>query len=265
MAAGARVARWGGCVLLALGCGLAQAQPQPPSAAEVLACMRANVPQTLQIKDVELRARAADGAERSLRGRLHLRRDGERLRAMLRIVAPADLAGTAYLLREQSPADEMYMYLPSLGKVRRLRGTAAQARLWGSDLSYGDLKILSNSVGSAGVRVEGSEAVDGRPAYRLAVMPADSAGVTFELMRVWVDADSCLALRAELLRGGAVHKRLSVDPAQLRHDGRYWYAAALRIDDLQQRSTTQLRILSVTLDGAVSERYFSPATFHLGN
>lgn len=233
-------------------------------AAAVLACMRANVPQTLQIKEVELRARRADGAERRLRGRLYLSRQHERLRAMLKIVAPADLAGAAYLLREQTPVDEMYMYLPALAKVRRLRGNAAESRLWGSDLSYGDLKALSNSFGGAGVTLERSAPLDGRMTQVLTLKPAGTVA-PFDRLQIWSDTEQCLALRVEFFAGSTLRKRIDADPRQLHHEGRYWYAGALRIDDFQEGSQTTLTVLSVTLDRPLDERYFDPATFYLGD
>ncbi len=258
----------GGAALLRVaGCGLLLwplLALSEPDAATLLACMRANVPQTLQIREVELQSQRGDGGERHLRGRLYLSREQEQLRATLKILAPADLAGAAYLLRERAPADEMYMYLPALAKVRRLRGLAAEGRLWGSDLSYGDLKALSNRFDAAGATLERSTTIDGRAVQVLALTSGGAAGPP-ELMRLWVDAQSCLALRAEFYAGTVLLRRISADPQQLRQQDRYWYAGSVRIDDLAQGSHTTLKVLSVTLDRPLNQRYFDPATFHLGD
>src|SRR3546814_2887707 len=84
-----------------------------------MACMRANIPKTLTVKDVQLDASDANGRTRTMKGKLYATRDDDKLRAVIRISAPGDLAGASYLLRERDNGDEMYVYIPALSKVRR--------------------------------------------------------------------------------------------------------------------------------------------------
>src|SRR3546814_7800941 len=75
-----------------------------------MACMRANIPKTLTVKDVQLDASDANGRTRTMKGKLYATRDDDKLRAVIRISAPGDLAGASYLLRERDNGDEMYVY-----------------------------------------------------------------------------------------------------------------------------------------------------------
>src|SRR6185437_8507926 len=91
------------------------------SADQVLTCMRANVPTAVRSEDVSLVSFDRSGAPRTMRGALFARRDGGLVRVMLDIKEPADLSGAAYLAREvPGGTQEIYMYLPALGKVRRV-------------------------------------------------------------------------------------------------------------------------------------------------
>lgn len=63
---------------------------------------------------------------------------GDRL--LIRFVAPNDIKGTGFLVWEHAQADdERFLYLPALGRVRRIAGAEKQESFVGSDLSYEDI------------------------------------------------------------------------------------------------------------------------------
>lgn len=236
----------------------------PQTAAAVMACMRANIPKTLTVKDVQLDASDAAGGTRTMKGKLYATRDDDKLRAMIRISAPGDLAGAAYLLRERDHGDEMYVYIPALSKVRRVNGAAADGSLWGTDLSFSDVRQLGNAFTGSDPKLGKDEVLDGRPVHVLSVMPGASDSARFTRLLAWVDAKSCVALRVDFYEGQTVRKRLTVDAGSLRQDGGYWYASQLQINDLGRGSNTRLKVLDIHPDDALPGRLFNPATFYLG-
>lgn len=61
-------------------------------------------------------------------------------RTLLRFSAPADIRHTGLLVWEHPDAeDERFLFLPALGRVRRIAGAEKQASFVGSDLSYEDI------------------------------------------------------------------------------------------------------------------------------
>lgn len=61
-------------------------------------------------------------------------------RALLRFTYPNDIKGTSFLVWEHPNADdERFLYLPALGRVRRIAGQEKQESFVGSDLSYEDI------------------------------------------------------------------------------------------------------------------------------
>lgn len=240
---------------------------EAPTAQSVLQCMRANVPQTLQVKQVELSAVDGNGGSRQLRGRLYARRENDLLQAMMRIESPADMNGAAYLLRQKDGAarDEMYVYLPSLAKVRRINGAAMDGSLWGTDITYGDLRQITGAFAGSDARLEGSDTLNQRSVYVLSVNPpAANDGSQIQQLRAWVDTKTCVALRVDFSDGKTVRRRLEVAPAELRQDGRFWYAGNAVMRDLQAGSQTQLKVLGVSADQDLLGRYFNPASFFVG-
>jgi hypothetical protein len=66
--------------------------------------------------------------------------DGDRL--LIRFTYPNDIRGTGFLVWEHPAAgadDERFLYLPSLGRVRRIAGAETQESFVGSDFTYEDI------------------------------------------------------------------------------------------------------------------------------
>ena len=61
-------------------------------------------------------------------------------RTLVRFTYPNDIRNTAFLVWEHDEADdERFLYLPALGRVRRIAGEEKQDSFVGSDLSYEDV------------------------------------------------------------------------------------------------------------------------------
>lgn len=69
------------------------------------------------------------------------RRDGSEVETLVRFVAPKDVSGMAFLMRDQGGGrSEQYVYLPRLRRTRRITGREREGSFMGSDLSYADLE-----------------------------------------------------------------------------------------------------------------------------
>ena len=88
---------------------------------------------------LELRGRGGELRTRTLFSRSC--RAGGLGRSLVRVLAPSEVAGTAFLFVEKKGGDdEQYMYLPSLRVVRRIVGEQKRASFMGSDFTYADLE-----------------------------------------------------------------------------------------------------------------------------
>jgi len=94
--------------------------------------------------------------------------DNERL---VRFSAPEDVKGTSILLVEHSSADDdMWIFLPALGKVRRLVASNKRDSFVGSDFSYGD--VIGYPVDQWHHKFAGEDSVYGEPCYLIESTPA---------------------------------------------------------------------------------------------
>jgi hypothetical protein len=90
---------------------------------------------TMRIVDRQGRARERTLTLATLRG-TGTRGD----RTLLRFLAPGDIKGTGLLVWDHPKGeDERFLYLPALGRVRRIAGSEKQESFVGSDLSYEEI------------------------------------------------------------------------------------------------------------------------------
>lgn len=247
-------------------CGPLAALAAEPSLDGITACMRANIPQTVRIQQVEITSWDRGGGERRMKGKLFGTREKDRARVMMRIEAPSDLSGAAFLVRETEKSDETFLYLPAVQKVRRIMGGQMDGQLWGTDVSYNDLKQLQNAFAGSEVRLEAAPApYEGRPVHQLAFTPRPEDGSRYTSVRTLVDRKTCVALKVDFVEPAGVRKVLTVAPADLKQSNDHWYAAKAEINDLKNGTRTRVVVTGVSSGDKLAGRYFSPQSFYLGN
>ncbi len=254
---------------IAFALGLFCLLPQPASAGpaedKLMACMRANIPPTLRIQEFQLSSTDRKGEKRLMSGRLFAKREGELLRAMLKLTAPADVSGAAYLIREGAKTDEMYVFLPALNRTRRIVGGAGDGPLFGTDLSYADIKQVQNAFNGSSPRIEAKEKIDNRPVTVLGVLPTLESGSRYSRIKAWIDDESCVALKVEFLEGTSIRKRLLAASSSLAKANKYWYVSDSTMTDLKLGTKTQFKVTGVKSGEDLANRYFDSRNFFLGN
>jgi hypothetical protein len=94
--------------------------------------------------------------------------------SILFFLEPPDVRGTGFLTHDHAdPArtDDQWLFLPALGRTKRI-GTSEKARSFmGSDFSYADL--TRRSVERYDYRLMGEREVEGRPTWQIEAVPRD--------------------------------------------------------------------------------------------
>ncbi|MGH8454471.1 MAG: outer membrane lipoprotein-sorting protein [Nevskiales bacterium] len=237
---------------------------------KILNCMRGNVLPGSQAQELELSTTDITGATRTLKGKLFTTReqlpeaDGL-LRATLQITAPEHLVGAAYLLRqtEDRRFDSMYVYLPSVHRVRRVSTEFADGSLLGTNFSYYEFKQLTNAFWDLGPKVEPDAEVDNRDTHVVlfSARPNDTTAI-YSSVRVWLDQKTCVPLKAEFYKGDALRKRFSAPAKALQKSGDHWYLTEMEMRDLLDDTRTVLRIVSMTEQKQLPSRLFDPNLFY---
>ncbi len=235
---------------------------------KVLECMRGNVPSSLRVQDIELTSTDRTDSSRTLRGKVYAVRELDdkvsRVRVMLRVNAPENLAGSAFLMREAADVSDkgMYVYLPSVRRVRRITGEFADGALLGSDFSYQDFKQLQNGFQDLTSTLEPAEVIESRPVYVLSSLPLAGSPSSYGRIRTWVDQKTCVPLKVEFYQNRSLQKVMTIPVAAIKQSNNYWYPAEATIRDVKAGTSSQLRVLGVDGGAKVARGTFDPRLFY---
>jgi hypothetical protein len=266
-----------GIPLLALlvlsGLPAAPVRAEEDPSARVVTCMRANVPPHVAIKKIELVAYDRAGGQRTITGRMYMNRGVSKesksgrdlISATLYIDGPADLKGASYLVKETDDylRDGMFVFLPTVKRVRRVTGTFADGALMGTNFSYFDFKQLQNAFGDMAAKFDTLAEVNGRPTQVMYYEALPSTETRFTKARVWVDTDACVVVKAEFFEGKKLVKEFTSPPGSVRAAGKYWYVSQVDMKETKSGSHTTVRVSDVDIDSKPSAAAFDPNTFYL--
>jgi len=190
---------------------------------------------------------------------------GDRL--LIRFTYPNDIRNTSFLVWEHAAADdERFLYLPALGRVRRIAGEEKQESFVGSDLTYED--IGGRDVADYAYTFANENAVwtapDGskHPAWLLESRAKD-ARAEFPRSTSLVLKDRFIAVQAESFnRRDERVKRFDVTRLD-RVDG-IWTVLAMKMANERDRTRTELETTSIRYNVGLTEQDFTRRQLEAG-
>lgn len=193
--------------------------------------------------ELRISLKSKGGAERSREVRIQASAQGGSQRTLVRFLAPAEVAGTAYLVIENKDGDDaQYLYLPALAKTKRITGKQREQKFMGTDLTYADLqgKDLRNALL---VRLADGD-VGGTAAYVIEARPKDPLDSPYTKTVVWVHQQAFVPLKVEFYgKDDALVKVLSVRRLEKKAD--IWVATESLVKDLQTGSETRMQVTHI--------------------
>ena len=173
---------------------------------------------------------------------------------MMTFQSPADLRGVTFM---STSAENMWIYLPAQGRVRRVSGSSADQGFGGSDFSYRDMANLSFADESKVEKVEETKA-GSTAAWLLTVEDGDGAK-----SRLLIEQDRFLPLRVEKLGAdGKATKR--IDFSEFENQGESWIPGQIEMMDVGRGSRTELKLEELKLNTGVKDNFFTEANMKKG-
>jgi outer membrane lipoprotein-sorting protein len=111
---------------------------------------------------------------------------------------PASVRGTRFLTLEKTAGGkDQWIYLPSLGKVRRIAASEGSAGFMGTDMSYDDLNAQSRKAGEDTHTLLREESYGGAPCCVIQSIPKDSS-YQYGKMILWIDKATLVNYKIEM-------------------------------------------------------------------
>jgi outer membrane lipoprotein-sorting protein len=110
-----------------------------------------------------------------------------RSRTVIVFQQPASVQGTRFLTMENAAGnDDQWIFLPSLGKVRRIASSEGGGSFMGTDMSYDDIASVNRDVNKDTHTLLREETYNGAACYVIQSVPKDSS-YQYAKMISWID------------------------------------------------------------------------------
>lgn len=255
-----------GAALWVLGGGAVRAEdtPGPESPAALLDRAFENLygDDFVQVLSLSTQRR---GSQPMVRRIQLLRKQSERPgKALLRFLQPADVRRTSVLILEASARfDDLFVFLPALGKVRRISASQRADAFFGTDLSFEDIEPKAAEDWEVRLEAPGEEA--GAPCAVLDIRPRRPDDSSYERMVSCIEPGRGVILRTEFWRRGEVVKRLQVRPADVREVAGRQIPFVFTMETLGAKSATVVATESYEIRGELPNSLFTTSNLEVGD
>jgi len=188
-----------------------------------------------------------DAAGKTKERQMSLKQKGTQLR-MIKFVSPAEVKGVSFLTLSD---DEMYLYMPEFGKVRRIASHLKTDTFMGSDFSYSDMGSTSyaDRYDAKLLGKEGDEAT-------LELTPKKGKDIPYSKLTMVVDLKRYQPVRIEHFdQAGKPWKVMEYSKVE-KIDGR-WVPRSISMRDLKKKHATRMEMADIKFDTGLKDREFS--------
>jgi len=245
----------------------ASARAAPETAAEIEQCVQDNLPRKSSVQTVLFRSSNRVGEVTGSDATIHWKLFDDGLsKVLLRFTRPLDMRGAGVLLIEnQGRRPDTFMYLPELGKVRRVSSRSAASSLFGTDFSYEDFERLVGMSSDASRERVADTKVGGRDVYVVVGRPDPESGSAYERVVAFIDKETCVPLRTESYEhGDELRKLLTADSSKIEREGTLWVPRRQTMKDLRDETQTDLVIEQIDIDAKIHRKMFSARELEAG-
>jgi Outer membrane lipoprotein-sorting protein len=184
--------------------------------------------------------------------------DGDRM--LIRFTYPNDIKGTAFLVWEHPEGeDERFLFLPALGRVRRITGAEAQDNFVGSDFTYEDISGRELDDYNYTMVDQNAEwgGADGKPipAYRIESRAKD-AQARFPRIVSTIRKDNFVVVHADIYNRRNERQKV-YDVRRLELIQAIWTLSDVTMADSGARTHTELALANVRYNIGLKEADFS--------
>jgi hypothetical protein len=184
-------------------------------------------------------------------------------RALIVFQDPPSVKGTRFLTMENSgKEDDRWIFLPSLGRVRRIAASEGSGSFVGTDFSYDDISSANRGADLDNHKLLREENLNGRPCYVIESVPKDSS-YQYSRMIQWIDKETKANYRVELYDKRATHVK-TLESMEFKDVQGRLTPLLTRMSTLAAGTSTDLRADIVKYDDPIPETVFTTAYLETG-
>lgn len=203
--------------------------------------------------EMTLRNRHGEESKREIRSKtLEVSGDGDK--SMSIFDTPRDIKGTAFLsFTHALKADEQWLYLPALKRIKRISSNNKSGPFMGSEFSYEDLS--SQEVEKYTYKYLRDETIDGRNCFVIERKPAYKHSGYTRLI-TWLDKEMYQPLKVEFYDRKKSLLKTLISTGYQQYEGQYWRPDRMSVVNHLTKKSTDLLWTDYRFKTGLTERDF---------
>ncbi|MDA3938411.1 MAG: outer membrane lipoprotein-sorting protein [Spirochaetia bacterium] len=215
--------------------------------------------------DIQMTLVDNDGDTSTRRIQTLILNDNDLTKTITLFLEPASVRNTRFLTVENDGrADDQWIFLPSLRKVKRIAAGEKDGSFMGSDFSYSDMGSSGSSVEDSTQTVLREEKYNGRNSFVVESIPNAGTDNNYGKYITWVDKSSWLTLKVEFYSKDGKTQIKELNSENIVKENSHWVAKKITMETLESGHKTILEIKQVKYDIPLNPGYFTTTFLETG-
>ncbi|MBA4387539.1 MAG: outer membrane lipoprotein-sorting protein [Verrucomicrobia bacterium] len=210
---------------------------------------------TDSVARVEMTLFDKSGAERKRQLDMKSKDRGDLSDSFIEFTAPADIAGTRFLTLDNKTEDDIqYLFLPAVGRARRIVGGQKDQSFVNTDFTYEDMTRRSPEEDNQTLlKEEKWEGFDCYVVEMTSIKPDDSQ---YSKTITWIDKQSFVAVRVDFYdKKGEKTKQLTVK--KLEQKSGIWTVMEAVMENFKRKTKTVLKTTEMKYNSGLEDKIFT--------
>jgi outer membrane lipoprotein-sorting protein len=189
--------------------------------------------------------------------------EGDVTKTITIFLTPASVKNTRFLtIARTNGSDDQWIFLPALGKVKRIAASETGGSFMGSDFTYADMASTTYATDEAAHTLLRTESYEGRLCHVVQSIPFEAKD--YGRTVTWIDTERYVVMQVEFYQKDKQTLQKRLESADVRQVGNRWMAYKMIMNTLSSGHRTQIEILQAKFDLTLPTAYFTVAFLETG-
>lgn len=178
-------------------------------------------------------------------------------KGLIEFLAPADVEGTSFLTLEENGDENMWLYLPTVGNVRKIASHMKTGSFMGTDFSYNDISVIGGSSyqDDYDSSLEEEVTYQDDQCFLLETVPTKEE-IGYSKMKMWVRKDDYIPLKLEFYDEEQELLKI-MENSNIESIDQHLTPQKITMENVQEGTKTILRLEEVEYDVEIPDNIFT--------
>jgi len=180
-------------------------------------------------------------------------REGDK-KMLMWFLSPADEKGVSFLRKSyEDRDDDMWIFLPAFGKVRRIASHAKKGNFMGTDFTYEDMG--ERKIKNYTYKILKEEKINDKEYWVLEWVPQKDVDTDYSKIVSWVWKENYSPIIEEFYDKTGEKKKIKIMDVEKRE--KYWLPVKMVMEDIKANHKTEMYFEDIKVDEKVEDSVFT--------